>query len=92
MLGKPRRGERLTPQERAALERLTQPERPQQPERPPQNDASSRLYLAKSKLAWQWTAMCPGCGNKIRGDSVPKPGARLSRCRQCKRVVYLAGG
>ena len=92
MLGRPRRGERLSAQERAALERLVEPEPGVSVPAKAPAPGDGSVHLPKKALAWRWTANCPRCQTKIGGQGSPRPGQRLTRCGSCKAVIFLEGG
>ena len=87
MLGRSRQGDKLSPDERRALEHVDAP-KPSEGSQAPA--AAPVVKVGRDRLTWSWTVLCPGCGFKCKGNGVPKSGQRLAWCGQCRRRLVLA--
>ena len=98
LLGRSRPQEKLSQQERQAMDRstqdlaaTTQPPSKAASKRPgavPDN-AGKQARVRKDQLKFHWTMECPACGFKVSGSADPKPGQRLARCGRCKLALFL---
>ena len=100
LLGRSRPQEKLSQQERQAMDRSTQDpagttQRPAKPRpKPPganPNNSGKQARVRKELLKFHWTMECPACGFKVSGSADPKPGQRLARCGRCKLALFLEG-
>ena len=93
LLGRARPKERLTKEEKAALDRATTAPAPTHPPaNPPQNKTGAKqTKVRKDQLKFHWTVECPECGFKVSGGGNPQPGQRMARCGQCKVHLFLEG-
>ena len=107
LLGRARPGERLSKQDREALDQATdqavqktlpQPQpAPKAPsvakDKPSEipSKAGKDASIPKGSLKYHWTAECPSCGFKVSGSGDPKVGQRLARCGRCKLNLFLRG-
>ena len=100
LLGRSRPQEKLSQQERQAMDRSTQDlaSTTQPPSKtaanPPgaiPNNAGKQARVRKELLKFHWTMECPACGFKVSGSADPKPGQRLARCGRCKITLFLSG-
>ena len=99
LLGRARPTERLTKEEKAALDRVTTaptPTPPSAPTHPPANPPQNKTgakqtKVRKDQLKFHWTVECPECGFKVSGGGNPQPGQRMARCGQCKVHLFLEG-
>ena len=103
LLGRSRPAERLTRDEKAALDRADAPPQPKSPPvraRPPKapdakaleaDNTGKQTKVKKAQMKSHWTVNCPECGFKVSGGGDPQPGQRLARCGRCKVHIFLAG-
>ena len=101
LLGRSRPTERLTKDEKVALDRATTAPAPAPPTppaptpapaNPPQNKTiAKQTKVRKDQLKFHWTVECPECGFKVSGGGEPQPGQRMARCGRCKVHLFLAG-
>ena len=93
LLGRSRLTERLTKEEKAALDRTTTAPAPTPPPaNPPQNKTGAKqTNVRKDQLQFRWTVECPECGFKVAGDGQPQAGQRMARCGRCKVHLFLEG-
>lgn len=98
LLGRSRPGERLSKQDREALEQIPEqtpaskeptPVATTQAEVP--SNTGKNAKVPKASLKYHWTTECPACGFKVAGSGEPKVGRRLARCGRCKLNLFLAG-
>ena len=87
LLGRARPTERLTKEEKAALDRAPTPP----PIHPPNKTSAKQTKVRKDQLKFHWTVECPECGFKVSGGGNPQPGQRMARCGQCKVHLFLEG-
>ena len=103
LLGRSKPAERLTREEKAALDQADAPPQPKAPpvkaqppkgpdaKAPDANNTGKQTKVKKAQLKFHWTVDCPECGFKVSGGGDPKPGQRLARCGRCKVHIFLAG-
>ena len=94
LLGRSKPAERLSKDQREALERAAAEAAPKSIPAKPAADspnAGKQGTVGKSQLKFHWTTQCPACGFKIAGSGNPQPGQRLARCGRCKITIFLQG-
>ena len=98
LLGRSKAREKLTGEELAALDKVTEPPvspapPPKQPAKPPeQKSGGTQRKVQRDLLKFRWSIECPDCGFKVTGNGQPRPGQRLARCGRCKVNLFLEGG